>query len=96
MVLRLADVLHNAVFLRTRPEVAAGADPPDRSLRWVHSTDVAQGAPPLPAGELAPTPGPGLPRRAKPGPSSQPPAPPPPTASRPGSSSSSKTVSLVR
>ena len=60
MVLRLADVLHNAVFLRTRPEVAAGAGQPDRSIRWVHSTDVAEVAPLLHGGELLLTTGLGL------------------------------------
>ena len=60
MVLRLADVLHNAVFLRTRPEVAAGADQPDRSIRWGHSTDVAEVAPLLHGGELLLTTGLGL------------------------------------
>ena len=60
MVLRLADVLDNPVFLRTRPELAAGADGLDRPIRWVHSTDVFEVAPLLRGGELLLTTGLGL------------------------------------
>ncbi len=60
MTLRLADVLDNAVFLRTRPELAAGADQLDRPIRWVHSTDVFEVAPLLHGSELLLTTGLGL------------------------------------
>lgn len=60
MALRLTDVLSNAVFQRTSPELAAGTHQLGRSVRWVHSTDVFEAAPLLRGGELLLTTGLGL------------------------------------
>ncbi|MBO0851869.1 MAG: PucR family transcriptional regulator ligand-binding domain-containing protein, partial [Pseudonocardia sp.] len=58
--MRLADVLDNPVFQRTRPEVLVGGDQARRPIRWVHSTDVFEVASLLRGGELLLTTGLGL------------------------------------